>query len=88
VHEPLRLSIALRSDELSRDHGVLQVFDGDPQLGAEMVAVKTVQGLAGDGATTEQIEWRPKSPGARVLYVRHLGSGAPRSLLIPVRVEP
>lgn len=87
LHEPLRLGIDLHSKSLSRAHGVLQVFDGDPALGAEMVAAKTVQGLAG-GETREQIDWRPDRIGDRVLYVRYLGPGATGTLLVPVRVQP
>jgi hypothetical protein len=89
ARQPMRLSIGLQSEDLSRDHGVLQVFDGDPELGARMIASRAVQGLAGD-VTVEDIEWRPQSAGDRVLYVRYFGSGGvvTRPLQLPVRVEP
>lgn len=87
LHEPMRLSIQLQTEQLSRAHGVLQVFDGDPAQGAEMIAATTVQGLAGE-VTTEQIDWRPKRAGDCILYIRYLGSGATGTLLVPVRVQP
>ncbi|NJO12679.1 MAG: hypothetical protein HC872_03525 [Gammaproteobacteria bacterium] len=90
MRESLQLDVALYSDRLSRDHGILQVFDGDPELGAQLVASRAVQGLAGDEATIEQIDWRPARPGERVLYVRYIGAGAqsPKALQVPVSIQP
>jgi hypothetical protein len=88
AHQELRMSIGLHSERLSRDHGILQLFDGDPALGAQLIAAKHVQGLAGGEVTLEHLEWRPEETGDRVLFVRYLGAGATGALQIPVRVEP
>ncbi|MCE3257794.1 MAG: hypothetical protein K0Q64_1877, partial [Nitrobacter vulgaris] len=89
-HETLSASIGLHAGRLQRGHGILQVFDGDPALGATMIMSRAVQGLAGDAITREEIEWRPQHAGDRVLYVRYFGNGGSvtPALQVPVSVRP
>jgi hypothetical protein len=86
VRQPLPVSVALHSDRLSRDHGVLQIFDGDPAMGARLLASRRVQGVSGDGLTLEEFTWWPQTGGDRVLYARYLGPGPAVVLQIPTRI--
>jgi hypothetical protein len=86
VRQPLPVRVALRSDHLSRDYGVLQIFDGDPAMGARLLASRRVQGVSGDGLTMEEFTWRPQTGGDRVLYARYLGPGPAIVLQIPTRI--
>ncbi len=88
--ESLRASVGLRAGGLSREHGILQVFDGDPALGAPMILSRAVQGVSGGDITREEIEWRPRHAGDRVLYVRYFDSEGrvTPALQVPVRIEP
>jgi hypothetical protein len=71
-----------------RDHGLLQVFDGDPDEGGTLILSRTVRGLDGRFGTFEQFEWSPPSPGHHVLYARYRGAGVDGrpAIRIPVYV--
>jgi hypothetical protein len=84
VGEPMHLSFRLSSERTVRDYGRLQVFDGDPEAGGTMILARTVQGIGRD--TQEELEWRPRTPGRRVLHAIYVGAqvGDHPTLQIPV----
>jgi hypothetical protein len=88
VHEPLRLELELRSARPVLDHGRLQLFDGDPAAGGLMLLSRSVQGTSPEG-TREELLWRPRTAGARVLFAVYSGSVAEErsTLQIPVVIE-
>jgi hypothetical protein len=71
--EPAELTVDLVSTRFERDYGLLQVFDGDPSDGGQLILSRTVQGLA-DGSTSEAFSWRPDAAGRHVLHAVYLGT--------------
>lgn len=67
VGEPLRLRVAVYADRLVRDHGVLRIFEGDPENGGRMIAARHVLGLEPGAPNEETFTWYPERPGEHVL---------------------
>ena len=86
--QPLSVRVNLQPEALSRDYGVLQLFEGDPDNGGRLLATRQVQGLSGDGSTTEEFTWRPTRQGDHVLYARYFGGNHPVVMQIPTRIAP
>jgi hypothetical protein len=70
---PAELAVDLASTRLERDYGLLQVFDGDPAHGGQLILSRTVQGLS-DGEVSEPFTWRPDIAGQHVLNAVYLSS--------------
>jgi hypothetical protein len=88
IGQALTVRVNLQAETLSRDYGLLQIFEGDPDNGGRLFATRRVHGLSADGATTEEFSWRPARAGDQVLYARYFGSGVhPILLQIPTRIR-
>ena len=87
--QSLSVAIELEAGEMSPDYGILQLFDGDPDLGGQLLASQRVQGVSGGEKTLEVIAWRPRQRGDRVLFARYVGAGGRTQMLqVPVRIAP
>lgn len=73
LHEPISMSIELRSDRVLLEYGALRVFDGDPEDGGALILSRTIQGVDPRG-DIEAFTWRPTTRGARVLHAVYSGA--------------
>jgi hypothetical protein len=58
-----------------KDSATLQVYEGDPAHGGQLVGMKTVHGLASSGSDGRwlTLPWTPRSPGRHQLVARLFG---------------
>jgi hypothetical protein len=66
--EPMRLRVAVSSDQDLAAHGLLSVFDGAPGEGVETIAMKQVQGIAKGSDRYVWLDWQPRSTGRHELH--------------------